>query len=74
MYIEKEGKHLFFITVDNEDGWYVVNKYDDIQLGSIEWTDIWDKYAFFPKPDTMYEEDCLRDISDFIEEKTKNKI
>ena len=36
-------------------------------LGDIKWYAPWRKYAFFPEPDTIYEQDCLRDIAGFLE-------
>ena len=38
-------------------------------LGDIEWHPEWRKYVFFPEVNTLYEQDCLRDIATFIEEK-----
>jgi len=69
-----EPKHLLFIEgppKPKTKTWWVVNKYDDIQLGWIGWFTKWQKYGFFPKPDTVYEEDCLRDIAYFCENETK---
>ncbi len=40
-------------------------------LGDIKWWCSWRKYAFFPAPDTLYEQDCLRDITKFLEELKK---
>jgi hypothetical protein len=40
-------------------------------LGEIRWFGRWRKYCFFPVDGTLYEERCLRDISQFIEEETK---
>ena len=39
-------------------------------LGIVKWHGAWRRYAFFPK-DALFEEQCLRDIADFIELKTK---
>jgi len=51
--------------------WAVLTKGDKLVLGVIRWHGPWRSYAFFPKGGTLYEEDCLRDIADFIEEKMK---
>jgi hypothetical protein len=72
-----EGKHLFF-REERSDGrltriWSVWNKYDDIPLGSIEWFTKFRKYSFFPLPERVFEEDCLRDIADFVVEKTRER-
>lgn len=39
-------------------------------IGEIKWYGCWRKYCFFPEYDTVYEQDCLRDIAAFCEEKT----
>jgi len=69
---------LKWITIETiDDGgkktetFEVWSKYDACVLGIIKWRANWRKYAFFPYPQTSYEEDCMRDISDFIETKTK---
>lgn len=40
-------------------------------IGVISWYASWRKYAFQPKGNTVFEQDCLRDIADFIEDATK---
>lgn len=70
--IKEEATHLFFIPGPDKPKtktWYVMNKYDDIHLGWIGWFAKWRKYAFFPKPETVYEQVCLRDIAEFCERK-----
>jgi hypothetical protein len=37
-------------------------------LGVIKWQPTWRKYAFFPYGDSFYEEDCLKNIVEFLEE------
>lgn len=74
--IEHEGKHLYFIIEPQDPQkvtktWRVLNKYDDIMLGQVRWFSQWRKYAFYPAPDTIFEEDCMRDISDFCEKETE---
>jgi len=41
------------------------------RIGSVYWYNPWRKYCFFPAPGTVYEQDCLRDIADFVETETK---
>ena len=43
----------------------------DGAIGWIRWHGRWRKYAFFPNGCTVYEQDCLRDIAEFIESETK---
>ena len=52
----------------------VVNKdYQDIPLGVIRWNGGYRKYAFYPLNESYYEEDCLKNIAEFLEE-LKQKI
>lgn len=41
------------------------------RLGEVRWFGRWRKYAFFPLPGTLYEENCMRDIADFCVHATK---
>lgn len=41
------------------------------RLGEIRWFGRWRKYVFSPVENTLYEETCMREISQFIEEETK---
>ena len=50
--------------------WWIVSKDDDKHLGWIGWFARWRKYAFYPKPNTVYEQVCLRDIAMFCETQT----
>jgi hypothetical protein len=73
---EWEGKHLaiFYEGVIKgriTDTWSVWNKYDDIPLGSVEWCTKFRKYSFYPLADRVFEQDCLRDIAEFIEMQTR---
>ena len=49
-------------------------------LGQIKWFSSWKKYSFFPASDTLFEVDCLNEISNFIEtemkefKKSKDKV
>ena len=70
-----EGTHIKFIEGPPKPKtkvWFVINKYDGIQLGWIAWFAKWRKYAFYPKPETVYEQVCLREIADFCEIETRH--
>ena len=47
--------------------WTVHSTKHDVVLGSIKWFGAWRQYAFFPKPETTFNIDCLRDIAAFID-------
>jgi hypothetical protein len=49
---------------------YDVLTKDNIKLGEIRWFGRWRKYCFYPWNETLYEETCMREISQFIEEET----
>jgi hypothetical protein len=44
-----------------------------ITLGMIWWHSPLGCYAFFPKPDTIYEKTCLRGIANFCERQTETQ-
>jgi hypothetical protein len=46
----------------------VVNKQYGSTIGVIQWYGPFRKYSFFPNHDTVYEQDCLQDILNFIRE------
>lgn len=52
---------------------YEVTTLDGVKvlLGTIKWYGRWRKYVFQPEQETIYEETCLRDIAQFIEDETK---
>lgn len=52
---------------------WLVSNLDGYLLGFVKWHPPWRCYSFQPdeKVGTLYEHKCLRDIADFIEEKTK---
>jgi hypothetical protein len=55
------------------DVWNVWSlKTPPFHLGRVKWFSSWRKYAFFPTSQTLYEQDCLRDIAGFIEAETLN--
>ena len=46
----------------------VKTKEGDSVLGTIKWFGRWRKYSFYPHMDTIFEQTCLRDIAQFIDE------
>lgn len=66
------GKWIEFERYPPKEGmktslWIVKTKEDSVSLGLIKWFSRWRTYAFFPANGTVYEDDCLRDIAEFIE-------
>lgn len=50
--------------------WYVENVDVSVVIGQVRWYNSWRRYAFFPAPECVFEQDCLRDIADFVEAET----
>lgn len=59
------------LAPDRHRRWQVLNKHDAGLLGRIEWFGLWRKYVFTPFHGTVFEEVCMRELSDFIVERTK---
>ncbi len=53
------------------DAFLVRSHVYDVNLGWIKWIPSWRKYGFCPEPTTFYEEDCLTNIVEFLEELKK---
>ena len=51
--------------------WVVLPNDGGYALGSIGFYPRWRKYCYFAARSTIFEQDCLRDIADFIEDQTK---
>lgn len=51
-------------------GWLVQNKKGE-NLGYVQWNSGWRGYAFHPLGAPIFEQDCLRDIAEFVEKATK---
>jgi len=78
--MEKEYKWIRVVEAGNSPSgktkiFHVINKESLDLLGVIKWNGGWRKYAFYPNSDTYYEEDCLNNISEFLEElKTERRL
>jgi len=44
----------------------VVSKTSNFSLGEIKWYGAWRQYCFFPKDETLFNNQCMRDICNFI--------
>ena len=52
--------------------WEVRAKRGDVWLGFVAWSNGWRKYALQPSGRTEWEQDCLRDVANFIEAQTRD--
>lgn len=50
--------------------WLVRNKYEGDLLGRIRWWPTWRKYTFAPEPGCVFEEVCMRELSQFLVNET----
>ena len=48
--------------------WGIENKNKGGLIGEIKWYPQWRQYTFFPKNETVFAKDCLKDIVEFIKE------
>jgi hypothetical protein len=51
--------------------WSSYDTYREHLLGRIQWFSRWRKYVYEPSAGTLYEETCMREISEFIEQETR---
>ena len=69
------GTHVNFVmtgrsTTGKTIVWLVQARKGGDHLGYVRWMARWRKYCFYPEPNCIFEETCLRDIADFIEART----
>jgi hypothetical protein len=71
--------HITFVHEKEHDGpktrcWGVYTNYEPrTLLGRVAWFGRWTKYAFYPWPETVFEQVCLRDIAQFCEDRTREQ-
>ena len=52
------------------DTFTVIANDGGVDLGEVKFYGAWRKFCFFPNHDTVFEQDCLRDIAIFCEQQT----
>jgi hypothetical protein len=71
-----EGKHIDLYCVSSTGKTLILDirsKEDKpLILGTIRWFSAWRKYCFYPSNLTIFEQDCLRQIADWIEKLTSD--
>ncbi len=50
------------------DVWNVLSKFQGSVLGQIKWFGQWRQYCFWPSPNTVFNPECMNDISKVINE------
>lgn len=58
---------------------FIYSNKDESVLGQIKWFSSWRKFCFFPKQDTVWDDKCLKELTDYLNElnyeyKHKSKI
>ena len=41
------------------------------EIGVVKWFPAWRRYCFFPDSDTLYDSQCMKDISAYVDELMK---
>ena len=68
------GKWILFrhrATGPKTKVWLVLSKRGEACLGRVCWYGPWRGYAFYPEGNTAFEQDCLREIADFVVARSK---
>jgi len=75
MDIDKVSKWIYFQKAYGNDYdkrktevWDVLNRTTEEPLARIEWYPHWRQYAFFPEPNTLFDDGCLEAILNKIKE------
>ena len=63
---EKRKTNIYEVWTKNED-----DSMGSIKLGEIRWFGRFRKYSFYPANDTIYEEVCMQEITDFLKQENK---
>jgi hypothetical protein len=53
--------------------WAVINIRTGETVGVVRWWGAWWKYCYFPIDGTLYDADCLRMISDFVDTQMRHR-
>jgi len=64
------SKWMYFSLYENTGKTLKYNVYTKdetpIKLGEIRWFGRWRQYAFYPEPQTVFEKQCMQDITNFL--------
>lgn len=66
-----ESRYLEFDRIGwtgKTDVWNVLSKSQSSVLGQIKWFGRWRQYCFWPSPNTIFNPECMTDISKVIKE------
>jgi len=63
-------KYIHFDDVQ-DCGWYCYNNRNDDSLGCVTFYPIWKQWVIDFRPDMVFNNQCLRDIADFLDQLNK---
>ena len=66
--------YLYFNELNTElktRRWEVMSVAQETVLGHVRFWSAWRKYVFAPHDRTLYDADCLQEITDFCQEQTR---
>jgi hypothetical protein len=72
--LDRRGRWIWFrhrATGPRTLVWSVLSLEGEVYLGSVCWSPAWRKYEFLPEAGIGLEEVCLRDIAQFLVERTR---
>lgn len=64
-----DSKYLKFELIEEKPKtkvYAIVSKNDNSQLAIVKWYTNWRSYAFYPENGTIWEEDCLGAVTQFL--------
>jgi hypothetical protein len=72
------GTHIAFVpngpsSTGKTFTWTVEPKDGGSTLGDVKWFSRWRKYSLYPAPRCLFEQTCLREIAEFIEDRTREQ-
>jgi hypothetical protein len=69
--MKTEYKYISFRLVkqlEKTSRWVIVNNESEECIGEIKWYSAWRRYCFFTNDGMIFDQSCLRDIIDFIQQ------
>jgi len=67
-------KYILFVLIQKNGAKKITKTWEahssGIVLGTVKWWAHWRRYCFFPKPEMLFDANCLWDIADFCSRMT----
>jgi len=62
---------VFIKNLKKTSVWNIISNLHGYNLGQVKWNPRWRQYCFFPDDVTVFNSDCLKSITSFIEKLNK---